>query len=431
MKLLTAIAFMAFTLWPALGWATEVKEITSPSGLKAWLVEDHSVPLVAVRATFAQGQLNDPPGELGAARLLSGLVDEGTGDMSGEDYRKRIEDIGLRYNINAELENFDLGFSVPTANLAEGLDLVRRGLVEPSFPDEAVERMRRQFLTHEESVVRSPDAIAVRAFLDMAVPEHPYATVDEKIVEGLRNVDRTALKKAHTRIFTRKDLKVAIVGDVSESDAKTLLDKVFAGLPEGGELQTPPTATVKNGPRLQILRFNTPQTLLTFGGPGISSNEPDFMAARVAVSIIGATLSDIVRQQRGLSYEVTFDLFDREAGSAAIGQLWTSNATAGQSLEAVKEALTLARHAVQQNHVDATVRYMKGQAALGVETNADLARILQNLQINGYASNYLAKQNELLDKVKVEDVRRVMLKLADPDNLLVVAVGQPEGLKEQ
>jgi zinc protease len=431
MKLFPALAITAGLLLPNGSAATEVKEITSPSGLTAWLVEDHSVPLVSVRATFAQGELNDPPAEQGSAKLLSGLVDEGTGSLSGEEYRRRIEDLGLRYSINAELEDFDLGFSLPTANLAEGLDLVRRGLAEPTLPEEAVERMRKQFLTYEESLLRSPGNIAVRAFINMAAPGHPYGSVDEKIVEGLRKVDRTTLRKAHNRIFSRKDLKVAIVGDVSETDAKALLEKIFSGLPEGGEWERPLAVKLAKGPSLKIIPFNTPQTLLTFGGPGIADNDPDYLAATVAVSIISATISDIARQQRGLTYDVSYSLYEREAGSITVGQLWTSNATASQALDAIKEALSLARHAVRENHVEATIRYMKGQAALGVETNSDMANLLQSLQIQGFASNYLSKQNELLDKVKVEDVRRVMLKLADPDNLLVVAVGQPEGLTEQ
>src|SRR5215471_5713237 len=40
--------------------AMKIQEITSPGGLKTWLVEEHSVPLVAMRFAFEGGNAQDP-----------------------------------------------------------------------------------------------------------------------------------------------------------------------------------------------------------------------------------------------------------------------------------------------------------------------------------------------------------------------------------
>jgi zinc protease len=411
--------------------AVDVKELTTPSGINLWMVEDRSVPLVSVRATFAHGEVDDPKGFKGAAMLLSGLVDEGAGPYDGAQFRARMEDLGLRLFIDPEMEDFDFGFSVPSFNLKDGAELMRTALVDNKFPDEAMERMRQQFVTHEESALRSADAIAARAFTQLALPGHPYGRLSEDVLKGLESLTRENLLEQRKRIFSREGLRLVVVGDISPDGARDLVERVFGGLPQGPGETKLPQVKLADGPRLKIVPFNSPQTLLMFGTQGIPESDPDFLAARVAASIIHATLVDIVRQQRGLSYDVTYDIYQRDATSIALGKLKTSNATAKQSVEAIKLALDLALNNIGDENVALTVRYLKGQSALGFETNSELAGVLQLQQIQGYASNYISLQNELLDRVTGDDVRRAVKRFLDPEKLLVVAVGQPEGLAEQ
>jgi zinc protease len=226
-------------------------------------------------------------------------------------------------------------------------------------------------------------------------------------------------------------LQVSIVGDVTQAQANNILDKIFATLPQGPEVSNVEKIQLVQGPKLKVIPFNTPQTLIYFGGPGIAESDPDYLAATVGVSIIQATLVDIIRQERGLSYDVSYDIYQRETGSIALGRLRTSNATAGKSLEAVKYALDLALKYVADENVERSVRYLKGQADLGYETNAELAGILKSLQTAGYASNYLSIRGDLLEKVTGDDVRRAIARMVDPEKMIVVAVGMPEGLEEQ
>ena len=61
----------------------------SPGGLTAWLVEEHSIPFVALELRFRGGASLDAPGKRGAINLMTGLLEEGAGDMDARAFAAR------------------------------------------------------------------------------------------------------------------------------------------------------------------------------------------------------------------------------------------------------------------------------------------------------------------------------------------------------
>ncbi|MCA0419345.1 MAG: insulinase family protein, partial [Proteobacteria bacterium] len=55
------------------GPAIAVQTVRSPRGVEAWLVEEHSLPLIAVDFAFDGGASRDPENAAGSAYLISGL----------------------------------------------------------------------------------------------------------------------------------------------------------------------------------------------------------------------------------------------------------------------------------------------------------------------------------------------------------------------
>ncbi|MBX8828294.1 insulinase family protein, partial [Ochrobactrum sp. SFR4] len=84
LKAALAGAFALLATLPA--FALDIQEVTSPKGIKAWLVEEDSVPLISVRFSFKGGSAQDPAGKEGLANLMTGLFDEGAGDMPSDAY---------------------------------------------------------------------------------------------------------------------------------------------------------------------------------------------------------------------------------------------------------------------------------------------------------------------------------------------------------
>ena len=61
--------------------AMKIQSVKSPGGIEAWLVEDHSLPLMAMRFAFEGGSSQDPAGKEGLANFLTAMLDEGAGDL--------------------------------------------------------------------------------------------------------------------------------------------------------------------------------------------------------------------------------------------------------------------------------------------------------------------------------------------------------------
>ena len=65
----------------------DIAEVTSPKGIKAWLVEDQTDPMVVISFAFMGGSNNDPKGKEGVADLMASLLDNGAGDLDSDTFQ--------------------------------------------------------------------------------------------------------------------------------------------------------------------------------------------------------------------------------------------------------------------------------------------------------------------------------------------------------
>ena len=75
----------------------QINEVTSPGGITAWLVEDHSIPFTALELRFRGGTSLDAPGKRGATYLMAGLLEEGSGEMGAQDYARAVENLAASF----------------------------------------------------------------------------------------------------------------------------------------------------------------------------------------------------------------------------------------------------------------------------------------------------------------------------------------------
>ena len=105
----------------------KIQEIKSPGGIKAWLVEEHSVPLVALRFAFEGGSSQDPAGKEGLANFLSGMLDEGAGDLNSKQFQERMEEIAMRMSFDDGRDAFYGNFETLTQNRERAVELLTLG----------------------------------------------------------------------------------------------------------------------------------------------------------------------------------------------------------------------------------------------------------------------------------------------------------------
>ncbi len=426
----TLIAFViALPAWAEIN----IEEVTSPGGITAWLVEDHSIPFAALELRFRGGTSLDDPDKRGAVYLMSGLIEEGAGDMDARTYARELESLAASFTYNAGDDSVSISARFLTENRDEVIDLLRTTLLEPRFDEDAVERVKAQILSGLRSDMTDPNDIAGRSFAAMAYGDHPYGSEGKGTLETVAALTRDDVVTAYDSVFAKDRLYVGAVGDITAEELGVLLDTLLLDLPETGK-PIPERAEVQIEGGVSVVEFDTPQSVALFSQKGIDRDDPDFFAAFVLNHILGgggfeSRLMQEVREKRGLTYGVYSYLAPKDLASVYLGSVSSSNDRIAEAVEVIRdEWARAASEGVTQKELDDAKTYLTGAYPLRFDGNGRIAGIMVGMQMQGLPIDYIATRNDKVNAVKLDEINRVASELLDPEGLHFTIVGKPEGV---
>jgi len=417
--------------------AMKIQQIKSPGGIDAWLVQEHAVPLIALRFVFEGGSSQNPAGKEGLANFLSAMMDEGAGDLDSHKFQERMEELAFRMSFEDARDGFYGSFETLTANRDPSVEMLRLAVNQPRFDADAVERVRKQLLSGLAFAAKNPNRVAGKAWSAQAFPGHPYGLPSDGTPESIARMTRDDLEGFRKRNFARDNLKVVAVGDINAEQLGALLDRVFGDLPAKAELTPVARTTPEAKERVQVIPMDVPQSVVQFGAPGIAREDDDFMAAFVLNQILGgggfaSRLTEEVREKRGLAYSVYSYLQPYRRTAIFAGGVATKNEEVGRSLDVIRSELRrMAEGGPTPEELQNAKDYLTGSFALRFDTNAKIANQLLGFLFEGYGIDYIDKRNALVNAVTLEDVKRVAARLLKADELIVTVVGKPQGLAKQ
>lgn len=413
-----------------------IKEVKSPGGITAWLVEEHSVPLVAIRFAFEGGSAQDPEGKEGVAHFVSSMLDEGAGDLDASAFQERMEDIAMRMSFSQGRDSYYGNFQTLTENLDAAAGLLKLAITQPRFDETAVERIRKQLLTNIAFAAKNPNQVAGKAWSEIAFPNHPYGRASKGTAESIAAITPADLHAYRKRIFAKSTLKVAVVGDIDEARLGRLLDEVFGDLADKPDLVDVPEIKPAAG-TVKVIDMPIPQSVAVFGFEGLARKHPDFVTAYVMNHILGgggfaSKLMEEVREKRGLAYSVYSYLQPYDNAAILAGSVATKNDKLAESLNVIREQIKrMAEEGPTAAELDNAKSYLTGSYALRFDTSSKIASQLLGIQQEDLGLDYVDTRNELIMAVSLADIKRVAAKLLKPGNLIVSVVGKPEGLNAQ
>lgn len=411
-----------------------IKEITSPGGITAWLVESHDIPFTALDIRFMGGTSLDAMGKRGAANLMTALLEEGAGEMDANAFATARDDLAAEFRFSSNSDSIAVSARFLTENRDQAADLLHLALTDPRFDEPAIQRVRAQVLSGIRSAAQDPQSIAGDTFNALAFGDHPYGSDDSGTVDSVTALTRDDLVAAHQGALARDRIYVAAAGDISEADLGALLDRILGDLPATGAPQPDAAAWQATG-GTTVVDFPTPQSVVQFGQPGIDVHDPDFMAAFVANEVLGgsrftARLMDALRTQRGLTYGAYAYLASMDHADLVAGQFASDNDKVAEAVAVTKEVWEgIARDGITQAELDAAKTYLTGSYPLRFDGNGPIAGILVGMQMQGFPIDYPTTRNARIEALTLDEVNRVAQKLYDPAALRFVVVGQPQGLE--
>src|SRR5436190_4157871 len=411
--------------------ALKVEEVTSATGIKAWLVEEHRVPLIAIKFAFMGGAAQDPPGKEGLAAMVADLLTEGAGDMPAQSFKDALSQLGGRLTAATGRDASYGGLETLSKRFAPTAELLRQVVAGPRLDADAVERVRGQRLSDLARSANEPTRQALDRWFAEAFPDHPYAKSVDGTPDSIARITPGDLKAKHAELFAKDALRIVIVGDIDKGAAANALDMIFGGLPEKAKTAHVARVDPRALPAPVVIEKDYPLATATFGLPSLRSDDRDFPALQVLNHIIGSgdfdsRLMEEIRVKRGLAYSVQTRLLRDTIMSLMVGGVATKNEAMGKALGVMRDVFAdMARNGPTPSQFDNAKRYLTGSYLLDFDTNAKVANSLLVILLQGESPDYLLSRNQKINAVSLQDVRRVAANVLKPDRLVVTIVGKP------
>lgn len=431
-----ALALVFLVLPPVVGARAEVniQEVKTEKGITAWLVEDYSVPIVAIRFLFDGGSTQDPTDKEGLANLMTGLFDEGAGDLDSEAFQVKLDDAGAEMRFSASNDSIGGSMRMLADNQDEAFKLLSMAVTQPRFDQAPLDRVRAQVVSGIAASARDPETEAARKFTAALYGDHPYARPDEGTEKSLATITPDDLRAFHKANFARDNLHVSVVGAIDAETLKKKLDLVFGDLPEKPPLTPIERVEPKLGQQLQV-DYDLPQTSLQLVFPGVAREQPDFLAAALMDHILGggtfsSRLFNEVREKRGLAYSVSSSLVNQKHASSLIIATATRSDRAAETLGVIKDVVkTMAEEGPTAQELADAKQYLIGAYPINnLDSSGAIARTLVSLQVDKLGIDYMQRRAELINAVTLDDVKAVARKLLTVEPSVMVL--GPTGVAE-
>ncbi|HEY6907890.1 MAG TPA: pitrilysin family protein [Myxococcales bacterium] len=401
------------------------------NGARVLIVENHSVPLVAVDVRFLHGVDADPKDKPGLAEFVADTVDEGTKSRPAAKLAEEIEDLAASLGASASLESTGVHLNCLAETLPQALDLLADVVQNPAFRPEDVERVRLLKLTALEQKKANTGALAAdEAARILYGPSHPWGQPAGGTPEAVAAITPQDLAAFHDTWWVPNDAIISVSGDVKPGRMVQLLESAFASwkrrpLPR---LALPPFPALSRRSIDVREKGGTTQSQVWVVGRMFKATSPDAIPMRVANLTLGglftSRLNLNLREKHGYSYGVFSSLsLLRDSGTfSARGGIVAKN-TVDAVKEYENELKTFSSGKVSDAELAAAKEALVRGLPAALETNDAVSGAMANLVSLRLPLDYYRTFPARVGKVTQKDVQRVVTRWIKPDRWPVIIVG--------
>ena len=408
-----------------------IDELVTSKGIKAWFVEEHSVPIVAIKFAFIGGAAQDPDGKEGLADLLCALLAEGAGDLNAAAFKRELSGLGAQLSLSSGRDTIIGGFGILSKRLQPSVELFRKALIAPRFDPATIDRVRGQHINDVAHTAIEPRSVAMDRWYIDAFPGASYGRPVKGTQQSLLQITRGDIEAQHARLMARDTLKIVIVGDVEKALAAKIIDDMFGDLPGKAQLRPVARLVPQSVAVPVVIAKDQPLATAVFGMASLGEDHTDFAALEVLSHVIGSgdldsTLMEEIRIKRGLTYSVHARLVNDSVTSLMLGGFATKNENMADALRILRDVLSnTADDGPAPAQFENAKRFLTGSFFLDFDSSSAIASSLLRIMLAGHRADYLAYRNNAIEQVTLEGVKRVARQVLHPDRLIVTIVGRP------
>lgn len=411
----------------------KAEQFTLANGLRVFVVENHKLP----RVSFSLVLDNDPILEkenAGYVSMAGQLLRSGTTSQTKAQLDEAVDFLGATLSTSSS--------GAYASSLKKHADkvmaLMAEVILHPSFPEEELEKLKKQTLSALEANKDDADAIAADVAQVLRYgKEHPYGEVVTE--ETVRNIDLTEIKQYYNAFFRPNNAYLAVVGDISKKEAEKLVKKYF-GQWKKGDI---PSATypIPSAPKETIValvdRPNAVQSVISMTYPvELKPGDPDVIKSMVMNQVLGGSFSSRLnmnlREKHGYTYGAHSSLnSDRLVGSFRAGASVRNEVTDSAIAEFLHELKDIKQKNVTEEELQNVKNYLTGSFARSLENPATIANFAINIERFHLPKDYYINYLKNIDAVSLEDIQQMAEKYITPEKAYILVVGKGEEVADR
>ena len=409
----------------------EYESFTLDNGLECIVVKNDKLPRVSFQYTLNIDPIMEKD-KAGMQDMAGEMLSRGTKNRSKEQIDEEVDFIG------ATLNTYSTGVyaSSLTKHSDKILELMADVLLNPTFPEDELEKVKTQTLSGLASAKNDPSSISENVANVLRYGKsHPYGEIVTE--ETVNNISSKDLETYYYENFNPNDGYLIIVGDIDVATAQAKMKAYFEQWEQGETTKrtySMPTAPQETSVAM-VDRPGAVQSVITVTYPvELTPNSPDRIAASLANGILGGggfsgRLMQNLREDKGFTYGARSSLsYDPLVGVFTASAQVRNEVTDSAIAEFIYEIDRMANEQVSPEDLQKTKNIMAGSFARSLERPQTVANFALNIARYNLPADYYEKYLENLAAVTAEDVMRVAKMYLNSNNANILVVGDKDAV---
>lgn len=401
---------------------------TLPNGIKVYLEEDKTLPIIKISILMRGGKVIDPVNKVGLGELFYTVWREGgSKKYSPQDIDKTLEYYAADISTKINMEDAYLNMISHKNSFDKIFDIFVDLIKNPEFDNkkfelkklEAIEMIKRRNDKADQQAVRE----AMRMFFGK---DHPYGRRAE--IETINNITRDDLFNYHASNFVSSNMIIVAAGDFNKEEFFEKLKISFSDI-----IQKEFSPTTIQQPQIpqsrKIYVIDKPlrqsSIVMLMEGPKRHDNSefPLAVLSEYMGGGIQSVLGNEIRSKRGLAYSVYSYFGKRDVSGFVLTYVGTKPETVSDALKQIIYEMEKAKNDIDDAGFKNAKSQLVNSFVFRFPTVFDLLEEFAGYDQYGYEKDYLEKYTSRINSVSKADIFDAAKRFYKTNKALIFIVG--------
>lgn len=409
-----------------------------PNGLTVSLMEQHDVPIISVSAILPAGAIYDQE-KAGLASLTAISLKHGTKNFPKTKLDEELDFLGANVDTYATKEYAGLSSNFASKDKAKVLNIIQEIMLNPVFDTAEFEKEKSRLLVSLAQQKESPKSVIGPYFDVLLYGNHVYANVKNGNKSTVGKLTANDVKDFYKTNYKPNEASISIVGDFNTNEMKATITKLFSGWEKSSakidNLASKPIILPTENRVLLVNKGDAKETTFYIGSPGVSRNNPDYVAIEVVNTLFGgrftSMLNDELRVNSGLTYGAGSRFNNLKNGGSFYISTFTASKTTEPAIDKALEVLkNLHAKGIDEKALASAKNYVKGQFPPNYETTEQLATLLSQIFWYNFDKSFINDFEKNVDGLDLARANQIIAKYFPKDKMQFVLIGKSEDIKK-